>query len=815
MVNLSILKIKEITGGVVRGTDEGTVSEIIIDSRKFFTPDDTLFVALKGDRHDGHEYIPELLKKGMRMFIVEDDPPFELPTDTSIIIVHDSLNALQQIAAFKRQQFKGRILAITGSNGKTIIKEWINQALAAEEKIVRSPQSYNSRVGVPLSLFQLRDGYDLAIIEAGISRPREMDKLREMIQPDIGIMTNIGEAHQENFDSYRDKAIEKLKLFKHCEKLIYCADYSVIHELATQAFAPAKLVSWGGSGEFDYYVTREVSLEGSEIHLEGKVSSILKTPFRDLASIENAIHLIVFLYERGYTTNFIRECVINLEPVNLRMQILKGANRCTLINDSYNSDLVSLTNALDFFDLQDQHKRKSLLISDILQSGFPDKELYQRVAKMINKRKIERVIAVGERISAWREYFPENSLFYRDTRELLADLPSLKFQDEAVLLKAARKFEFELVSAQLQESAHRTVLEIDLSALLDNYRYYKSLLAPGTGIMAMVKAFSYGSGGFEIANLLQYQNVEYLAVAFAHEGVSLRKSGIKTPVMVMSPEKNDFDLVINFNLEPEIYSLRVLREFKNFIKRSGISLYPIHIKMDSGMGRLGFIHEEIDLLTEELKDSGLKVISVFSHLAAADDPEEDDFTLEQIRRFSDFADDLEKRTGEHFLRHIANTSGIERFPSAHFDMVRLGIGLYGVSKVSENNIREVSSFKTRISQVRKYKSDSSIGYNRAGKASENSEIATLPVGYADGIPRNLSQGVGKFMINHHIVPVTGNVCMDMCMVDVTGTGAKEGDEVIIFGKDHSVNNMARDAKTIAYEILTGISRRVKRIYYQE
>jgi alanine racemase len=814
-MDLSLAKISEIVEGNLLGDPDFLVKNIIIDSRKFFSPRNTLFAALRGQNNDGHDYIHDLLLAGLSAFIVEIEPQEEELQDASFIVVKNSLKALQDLASWFREEFRAPVVGITGSNGKTIVKEWIYQAMAAKMKVIRSPQSYNSQVGVPLSLFLLDERYNLALIEAGISRPGEMDKLRKMIRPQIGIMTNLGEAHQENFDSLHDKAIEKMRLFAEAEKIIYCGDYKIIHEVANHLFSEEKLVTWGSSNESDYYVVRELSLSGTDLIIKGKVSAIVNTPNVDLASIENCIHVIVFLFELGFEAEYIQKAISKLEPVSMRMEIIKGTNNCTLINDSYNSDLISLANALDYLDLQIQHEKSSLVISDILQTGKTNEELYQELARIIKNRKINRVIGIGENLFNHQHYFSGNNFFYVDTDSFLKDISRFNFYDESILLKGARKYEFERISSFLQESAHRTVLEIDLSALISNYLWYRSQLNPDVKIMGMVKAFSYGSGGYEIANILQYQNIDYLAVAYADEGVSLRKSSIRTPIMVMSPETNDFNLIVKYNLEPEIYSRRILKEFKSFLEKNAIKEYPVHIKLDTGMHRLGFEKAEAESIINELRDGVLRVVSVFSHLATSDDEKQDEFTRRQIEEFGSICSMLKKELGYSFMRHILNTSGIERFPEAQFEMVRLGIGLYGVSEFAGDKVMEVSTFKTRITQIKELEKGETIGYNRVGKVDKQMRIATIPVGYADGIPRSLSNGIGKFRINRHLAPLIGNVCMDMCMLDITGIRANEGDEVIIFGKDHSVKNIAKYSNTIAYEILTGISRRVKRVYYQE
>ncbi len=814
-MKIRIKEIANIVGGVLKGDPDLEINNIFIDSRKYFISDGSLFVALSGERNDGHDYISDLIRSEVKCFIVERIPEDIRHEDASFVIVSNCLDALQELAAWHRKSFESPLVGITGSNGKTIVKEWIYQAIGEKTRIIRSPQSYNSQAGVPLSLFMLDNKYNMAVIEAGISRPGEMLRLYKMIRPEIGIMTNIGEAHQENFSSLYDKAVEKMKLFATADKIIYCADYKVIHEEARKMYNDDKLVSWGISGDCDYHITREVSMEGSSIRLEGKTSAIIHTGFRDYASIENCTHVIVFLFEQGFTSSFIQKAVQNLEPVSMRMEILKGDNNCTIINDSYNSDLISVSNALDYLDLQVQHRKKTVIISDIFQTGIESKELYKRLADMISVRSIDKLIAIGKKLLIHKKFFPRETSFYSDTESFLKELPSYNFSDEAILLKGARKYEFERISSYLQESAHRTVLEINLNALLENYRYYRSVLKSGVKMMAMVKAFSYGSGGYEIAKLLEYQNVEYLAVAYADEGINLRKNGIKTPIMVMSPEENDFPLIVKYNLEPEIYSMRILDKFCKYLRINALGVYPIHIKVDTGMHRLGFSVEESNEIVRRIKKNPVKVVSVFSHLAASDEVDHDSFTQEQILTFKELCVRLKKNLGYPFLRHILNTSGIERFPDAQFDMVRPGIGLYGVSSFSGENIGEVSTFKTRISQIKEINEGETVGYGRAGKTGDYKKIATIPVGYADGIPRSIGNGIGKFMINHHLAPLIGNVCMDMCMIDITGLDVTERDEVIIFGKEHPVSNIANYANTIAYEILTGISRRVKRIYYQE
>ena len=655
----------------------------------------------------------------------------------------------------------------------------------------------------------------LRLMEAGISKPGEMDKLEKIIRPDTGIITNLGAAHQENFSSLKQKAEEKLLLFRDSENIIYCSDYPEITEIILKMYPSKNLLSWGKAGDPDYLISTIKDGNTSMIKVQGQCRCSFQIPFRDSASVENAVHVFVFLHSSGYSTDFIVSALEKLEPVAMRMEILKGLNDCTIINDSYNSDLVSLSNAIDFLNLQQQHNKKTLILSDILQSGKPAEMLYREVASIIKTGGVDNLIGIGKDIASYRKYFGNNSDFFPDTGSFLREYDLSRFRNEAVLLKGSRSFRFELISSALQEKAHRTVMEIDLNALVHNYQFYKSLLRPKTRLMAMVKAFSYGSGGYEIASILQYHKVDYLAVAFTDEGVSLRKNGIRIPVMVMNPEKNDFPLLTANRLEPEIYNFRILSSFRKYLLENGISSYPVHIKIDTGMHRLGFQTKDTESLCMELRESPFKVVSVFSHLAAADEPALDEFSRRQIADFRGAAEKIRAAVKEDFMRHILNSAGIERFPEAGFEMVRLGIGLYGVSSFMQDKLQEVSGFKTRVAQIMEVAEGESIGYGRKGGISGRGRIATLPVGYADGLPRSLGNGKASFLLNEKLVPTVGNICMDMCMVDISNVEAREGDEVEIFGKHLPVSNLAAAADTIPYEILTNISARVKRIYYRE
>ena len=804
--------------GIVRGELVGKdayVDNVSIDSRKTFNPENSVFFSLRGQRNDGHDYIQELYAKGLRSFVVESVPSLQEFPDAGFVLCKNTLQALQDLAREIRQEFKGQLLAISGSNGKTILKEWIYQALSSSVKIVRSPLSYNSQVGVPLSVFQLNNEFDLAVMEAGISMPGEMDKLQAILQPDIGIFTNIGDSHQENFISLEQKVSEKMKLFKEAEFVIYCKDQTLIHKAMCELPEKQKTISWGTDKENDYQYQVSIIKGKSVIYIskQGENFSV-SSRFSDKASIENLMHLIVFLHFKGYNQEFIQDATDRLELVEMRMELLKGINNCTIINDSYNSDFISLSNALDVLNNQNQHKTKRLILSDILQSGR-EKELYHDVAKLISSKGIDKFMGVGAGLNEYKHLFPPEAEFFYNTRELIDHLGFINIQDEAILLKGSRDFRFELISRILEEKTHRTVLEINLTALVENYMYYKTLIPKETMVMAMVKAFSYGSGGYEIANVLQYNKIDYLAVAFADEGVLLRRNGIHLPIMVMNPEKTDFFLMTEYRLEPEIYGFRILEEFNAYSGKSGMKNYPVHIKVDTGMKRLGFNVDDAEKINSFLENSFLKVKSVFTHLVGADEKKHDDFTHKQVEKFQDFCRELSDLSGHRFLKHVLNSAGIERFPEYSFDMVRLGIGLYGVSSGKNEYLTEVSSFKTRIAQIRKLNAGETVGYGRMGHLKRASRIATLPVGYADGLPRILSNGRGSLKINNKFAAIVGNVCMDMTMIDVTDILCHEGDEVIIFGNGLSVKVMAESAETIPYEILTGISQRVKRIYYHK
>ncbi|MCK5029270.1 MAG: bifunctional UDP-N-acetylmuramoyl-tripeptide:D-alanyl-D-alanine ligase/alanine racemase [Bacteroidales bacterium] len=817
----SVSKISEIINAQFIGKEDCEIEYLLIDSRNIISSFRTLFFAIRGDRNDGHKFIDELYKKGVRCFVVEEIPQNKLNfPEANFLLVKNTLQALQKLAASHRKNFTYPVLGITGSNGKTIIKEWLFHILQGEKQVVRSPKSYNSQVGVPLSVWLMNESYNLAIFEAGISLPNEMEKLEQIIQPNIGLISNIGDPHQENFKDFNLKAEEKLKLFKNSEIIVYSADHEIIDEKirSDKDLSKKKIFTWSEKSNADLQIISK-SVENKKTRIKIKLknsNSEINIPFTDKASIEDAIHVMTVLIAMDLNPEDFRAKFETLPSVAMRMELKKGINNCTIINDGYNSDLNSLTIALNYLSQQNQHNKKTVILSDILQTGKSGNELYTEVAELISKFKIDQIIGIGESISEHSEKIKIEKTFYPTTEAFLKDTDKKRFSEEAILLKGARDFLFEKISAFLEEKTHRTILEINLNAIVQNLNYFKSKLKPETKIMAMVKALSYGSGTYEIAGVLQYNRVDYLGVAFADEGVALRKAGIVIPIIVMNPEQSTFDLMLEYKLEPEIYSFNILQKFKSTVEKANIKKYPVHIKLDTGMNRLGFVKEDIGKLISELSSSDLiKVSSIFSHLAASDISSHDKYTLDQISYFDELSNRIVKEIDYPVIRHISNSAGIERFPEAQFDMVRLGIGLYGISASGKDKLATVSTMKSTVIQVKQVPKDETIGYNRKGKATKDMTIAIVPVGYADGLNRKLSNGKGSLFIKGFLVPIVGNICMDMCMVDITDCNIHEGDEVIVFGKEQSVTELADLLETIPYEIFTSVSSRVKRVYFQE
>jgi alanine racemase len=801
---------------------EKKIEFLLTDSRKLTDPAGSLFFAIEGTRHNGHDYIKELLKQGVRNFIVSQQEC--ISPEANFILVDHVLTALQQLAAYHRRKFSFPVIGITGSNGKTIIKEWLYLLLRDDFAIVRSPRSFNSQTGVPLSVWQFNPQHTLGIMEAGISKPGEMERLQKIILPDTGIFSNIGTAHDENFESKIQKTDEKLKLFSASRFLIYCRDHQLIHDRIKQSgiISPStQLFTWSARMKADLQIGRilrkdhTTSIKG--VFRNSFIEIII--PFTDDASVENSIQCWAYMLMNGYDNQVIAERMLLLSPVAMRLELKDGINHCSVINDTYNSDFGSLQVALDFLEQQKMFRKKTVILSDILQSGQNSRQLYSDVAALLHQKNINRLIGIGPEIASQAGVFQLEKIFFADTAAFMAAFHSMHFENEAILVKGARPFGFEKISKLLQQKAHTTILEVNLNAIENNLNVYKSRLLPGTKVMCMLKAFGYGSGIHELAGLLQFHKVDYFAVAYADEGVALRNAGITVPIMVMNPEEQSFELMIRNRLEPEIYNFRLLALFVEEVKKhESIQPYPIHLEFDTGMKRLGFDISDLRQLMVRLKNyKQVQVVSVFSHLAASDEPEHDAFTRNQIETFARLSAELQEFTGKKIIRHILNSAGIIRFPEAQFEMVRLGIGLHGIAATDEERkfLQAAASLKTTISQIRNVKKGDSIGYSRKSIAPKEIVMAVTGIGYADGFPRSLSNGRGMMMVKGKLTPVIGNVCMDMTMLDITGVDAAEGDEVIVFGNGLPIEHLANAAGTIPYEILTGISQRVKRVYYQE
>lgn len=792
----------------------GIIDNVSIDSRSQQNNNRTLFFALVGPNHDAHIYINDLIDKGVNNFVVNYIPD-NINDKANFLVVENTLKALQDFAAYYRSLFSFPVIGITGSNGKTIVKEWLNFLLSPDYNIIRSPKSYNSQVGVPLSVIAINENHNLGIFEAGISTTGEMIHLQKVINPTIGVLTNIGTAHDEGFVDISQKIKEKLRLFSDVEVLIMNKNKTV------EAFLKPEIKTFTWSTHersADVFCQIKSFEDHSNLNLTyKKLCFSISIPFTDDASIENCMHCVLTMLYMNYNEEIIQSRVSELFPVEMRLKVKNGINNCTLIDDSYSSDFQSLKIALDFIEHQKQHNKRTLILSDIFQSGLSDEELYSRVSQLIISHKIKRVICIGETVVKYKSKFL-NSVSFASTKDFIKSFESLDFNNETILIKGSRQFEFENIVSLLEEKTHETVLEINLNSISHNLNYFKSKLKPKTKVMVMVKAFGYGSGSYEIAKLLSHHKVDYLGVAFADEGIELRKAGIELPIMVLNPEMTSFASMIQYDLEPEIYSIRELKAFLKIVSQKELVNYPIHIKINTGMNRLGFDSELIPELIPLLKgETSVKVKSILSHLASSDVPSHNEFTLKQISDFERDSSLIMKELKINPTRHICNTSGITNYPEAQYDMVRLGIGLYGVSNDEDEMLmlENVGTLKSVISQIREINIGESVGYSRRFVAENKTRVATVPIGYADGISRAWGNGVGYVVVNNQRVPIIGSVCMDMLMVDVTGINCTEGTSVIIFGKDPSVVDIAKGIKTIPYEILTSISGRVKRVFYRE
>ena len=808
-------EITEIINGTLHSGIPVEITEYSIDSRSVVTPEHTLFFALTGNNHNGHDYIRTLYTDGVRAFVISEfREEFNQLTGANFIVVENVLTALQQLAAHHRQHTQAEVIGITGSNGKTVVKEWLYQLLANDHAVYRSPRSYNSQVGVPLSLLGIDPKTEIAIIEAGISQKGEMQHLQQMIQPTIGIFTHLGDAHGENFASREEKLAEKAQLFTSCQWVIGQTG-EALEYIKTRVPSTTSFLLWGEDPKADIHVkTMNIALGHREVQVTfGNKHFILDIPFPDIASYENCMNAVSILLLKQYSPDVITSRVQQLSAIAMRMEIKDGINNCTLVNDYYNSDPSSFQLALNILATQDASKERVVILSDFMDTGKAGDDLYPSIAETLRQANISLFIGIGKHLSEHRHDFSANSRFYEDTEHFLRQEERDNFNNQIILIKGARAFQLEYIAGFLQKQSHSTILEVDLDAMVHNLNHFRSLT--DAHIAVMVKAFSYGSGSREIASLLQYHRVDYLMVAFADEGIELRAAGITIPIAVMNPEREAFDNMIMFNLEPEIYALDILEDFNRALNKHGIKRFPVHIKLNTGMNRSGFDEQDIPQLLEFFQtERSVYIRSMFSHLAGSDETVHDEFTLGQIHLFERMTERIQAQFNYKIWRHILNSAGIERFPQYHFDMVRLGIGLHGIS-ATHANLQPVSSFKTYISSIREVPEGQSIGYGRKSYTTRPSRIAVIPVGYADGLNRHLSNRVGNVFIKGKRVPIIGNICMDTCMIDVTDTNATVGDEVEIFGKHILVTELSEQLGTIPYEILTGISHRVKRVYYKE
>jgi alanine racemase len=807
---------------------------ILTDSRQVSFPGQSIFFAIKGERHDGHLFLPELYDAGVREFVVEEAAFSESLrkatagwTDAKIWIVSSSIRALQQLVADKRKEYNIPVVGIAGSNGKTIVKEWLVQLLTPGKRIVASPKSYNSQIGVPLSVWNLGKEHTLGIFEAGISKAHEMEYLQPVIQPTIGIFTNIGPAHDDGFRSRKQKITEKLRLFTKVKKLIYRKDYNEIDEEISLILRPVnaflETLSWGSNySGAQVQVTYTPQKDKTVISLKGKLGDhTFETGFRDDASLENLTHCIVFLLDFGLDARTIQERILLLKPVSMRLELKEGINHSYIIDDAYNNDLQGLSMALNFLSQQEQRQKKTVILSDVLQTGQTPAELYKMVSRLLTEKEIHRLIGIGPQISGQAALFNiAEREFYEDTDTFLRSFSFHTLADTLVLVKGARPFSFEKIVHRIQQKAHGTVLEINLDALVHNLNFYRSKAGQGTKIMAMVKAFAYGTGSSEVAALLQYHRVDYLGVAYTDEGVMLRQNGITLPIMVMNATLPTFDLIWQYKLEPEIYSRRILTDWIAYVNKQtdSASAPPVHLKLDTGMHRLGFVKDDYEWLAAQLQSNpAIKVASIFSHLVGADEGVHNEFSRQQYQQFIEGVALVEGVLGYEVLKHILNSAGIVRFPEYRLDMVRLGIGLYGVEATGQEQraLQSVGTLKTIVSQIKYLSSGETVGYSRKGVVDHDAAIATLAIGYADGYDRGLGNGAGKVWVNGTLCPTIGNICMDMTMIDVTNAQVEEGDEVIVFGKEVPITELAKTINTIPYEILTGIGDRVKRVFFKE
>ncbi len=843
----SIEKVTTLIGARRIGEADAQIGWLLTDSRSLCFPEETLFFALRSARNDGHRYISDLYRRGVRNFVVEskglqETQPQGLDgmADANFLVVPSPLAALQRLAERHRDEFDVPIVGITGSNGKTMVKEWLYQLLLPSQKIVRSPRSYNSQIGVPLSVWLLNEQTEVGIFEAGISQPGEMFALRDIIQPTIGVFTSLGAAHQENFRSMEEKCMEKLELMHDTQAMVYCSDNDTVSRCIRRMQYKGEKIAWSQCDEQAALFVKSTNISHSSLHTphstfhippstinlpqSTKITYIwqeeencFEIPFIDEASVENAITCAAVALYMGLTPSQLAERMPRLEPVAMRLEVKEGQRGCLLINDSYNSDINSLDIALDFMNRREAAK-KTLILSDIFQTGATPEALYTQVSELVVKRGIEKFIGIGSELSSQADKIQvADKQFFMDVPHFLSSDAFSGLRNELILLKGARSFGFDQITEQLEQKVHETILEVNLNAVVDNLNYYRSFLKPETKMVCMIKADGYGAGAVEIAKTLQDQRVDYLAVAVADEGVTLRKAGITGNIMIMNPEMTAFKTMFDYDLEPEVYSFRLLDALVKAARKEGITGWPVHIKFDTGMHRLGFDPvDDIFKLIDRLKHQNAIIPrSVFSHFVGSDSDGFDEFSARQFALFEEGSQKLQSAFSHHILRHMDNSAGIEHFPERQMDMCRLGLGLYGVDPRDNRILHTVSTLKTTILQLRHVPAGETVGYSRKGKIDRDSVIAAIPIGYADGLNRHLGNRHCYCLVNGQKAEYVGNICMDVAMIDVTDIPCMEGDQVEIFGEHLPVTVLSDALDTIPYEVFTGVSNRVKRVYFQD
>lgn len=822
----TIERVATLIGAQRLGHAEARISFVLTDSRSLCFPEETLFFALRSNRNDGHQYISELYRRGVRCFVVEEVPTQATNQfgDANFLVVSSTLQALQCLAQRHREAFNIPVVGITGSNGKTMVKEWLYQLLSPQMVITRSPRSYNSQIGVPLSVWLLNSHSQLGVFEAGISQKGEMQALHNIIRPTIAVLTNIGSAHEENFSSAEEKCREKLRLFKGAQVMVYNADDEMVTRLLNETEHKGERLAWSVKNHDAAMRITKIDKQPTHttIHYiyKGGEPNCFSLPFIDDASVCNSIICATVGLHLGLDASTLNLRMSKLEPVAMRLEVKEGLNGCTLINDSYNSDINSLNIALDFMNRRPDHngQKRTLVLSDILQSGLPDKELYQEVSNLAEQRGVQKFIGIGPKICANKACIalPER-YFFNSVADFIRSDVFKTLHNEVVLLKGARSFGFDQLTEQMVKKVHETTLEVNLNAMVNNLNYYRSLMHPNTKLVCMIKADGYGAGAVEIAKTLQDHRADYLAVAVADEGATLRRNGITSNIMVMNPEMTAFKTIFDYDLEPEVYSFRLLEALIKAAEKEGITGFPVHIKLDTGMHRLGFDPDkDMPHLIERLHNQNALIPkSVFSHFAGADADEFDAFSQSQFERFDAGSKMLQAAFEHHILRHIDNSAGIEHFPQRQLDMCRLGLGLYGINPRYNAIINNVSTLRTTILQMREVKAGDTVGYSRRGTIEHNSVIAAIPIGYADGLNRKLGNRNGYCLVNNQPAQYVGNICMDVAMIDVTGIDCHEGDSVEIFGDNLPVTELSNVLQTIPYEVLTGISNRVNRVYFQD